>query len=126
MPRKQTSDPGKTTTRARQATSAGRRRRSTVATASFRRFYDLAPDMFAIVDATSGRVLDCNRALETCIGYPKQEIVGRDVFDLYHRIPASGFPKTSRTSFSRSLDRPTHPRRDATVGPAWVWLSRLG
>ena len=53
-------------------------------TASYRRFYDLAPDMFAIIDAKTGRVLDCNRALATCTGYSRQEIVGRNVFELYH------------------------------------------
>ena len=41
--------------------------------------------MFAIIDAKTGRVLDCNLALATCTGYPKREIVGRDVFDLYHQ-----------------------------------------
>ena len=40
--------------------------------------------MFAIVDAKTGRMLDCNRALVICTGYPKEEIVGRNVFDLYH------------------------------------------
>lgn len=59
-------------------------RRSESATASYRRFYNLAPDMFAIIDAKTGRVLDCNRALATCTGYTRQEIVGRNVFDLYH------------------------------------------
>ena len=59
--------------------------RSKAATASYRRFYDLAPDMFAIIDAKTGCVLDCNRALATATGYEKREIVGRNVFDLYDR-----------------------------------------
>ena len=67
----------------RRSGSEGRARRPRVAGASFKRRYDLAPDMFAIVDTKSGRVLDCNRALVTCIGYPKREIVGRSVLDLY-------------------------------------------
>ena len=64
--------------------SGGPRRRSKAATASYRRFYDLAPDMFAIIDAKTGAVLDCNRALASGLGYTTQEIVGRNVFDLYH------------------------------------------
>ena len=61
----------------------GSRRRSKAATASYRRFYDLAPDMFAIIDAKTGCVLDCNQALATATGYETREIVGRNVFDLY-------------------------------------------
>ncbi len=57
--------------------------------------------MFAIVDAKSGRVLDCNRALETCIGYPKQEIVGRDVFDLYDPAHAERAKQVSREFVKR-------------------------
>ena len=59
------------------------RRRAKAATASYRRFYDLAPDMFAIIDAKTGCVLDCNRALATATGHEMREIVGRNVFDLY-------------------------------------------
>ena len=62
----------------------GSRRRSKAATASYRRFYDLAPDMFAIIDAETGRVLDCNRALTAATGYAKRELVGRDVFVYVH------------------------------------------
>jgi PAS domain S-box-containing protein len=40
--------------------------------------------MFAIIDADTSRVVDCNRALTAATGYEKKEIVGRDVFDLYH------------------------------------------
>ena len=71
-------------THEQSSTAGGPRRRSKGATASYRRFFDLAPDMFAIVDAKTGTVLDCNRALAASIGYTTQEIVGRNVFDLYH------------------------------------------
>ena len=39
--------------------------------------------MFAIIDAKTGCVLDCNQALANGIGYTTREIVGRNVFDLY-------------------------------------------
>ncbi len=46
--------------------------------------YDNAPDMCASVDAATARVLECNQTLATALGYAKEEIVGRPVFDLYH------------------------------------------
>ena len=64
--------------------NGGSSRRPKAATAFYRRFYDLAPDMFALIDAKTGRVLACNRALTAATGYAKREIVGRSVFDLYH------------------------------------------
>ena len=54
----------------------------TASTAAYRRFYRLAPDMFAIVDATTSVVVDCNPALSNVTGYSKGDIVGCDVFDL--------------------------------------------
>ena len=50
------------------------RPRSETGTGSYRRFYDLAPDMFAVVDAKSGLVLGCNRTLTVATGYRKREI----------------------------------------------------
>ena len=47
-----------------------------------RRFYQLAPDMFAMVDANTSVLLDCNPALSKVTGYSKADMVGRDVFDL--------------------------------------------
>lgn len=52
----------------------GSRRRSKTSTASYRRFYELAPDTFAIIDAKTGRVLGCNRALVSTTGDAKREI----------------------------------------------------
>ena len=75
---------GRVMTHDQLSVNHGSRRRSKAAAASYRRFYDLAPDMFAIIDAETGRVLDCNRALTAATGYAKRELVGRDVFDLYH------------------------------------------
>ncbi len=51
--------------------------------AAYRRVYDLAPDMFAIVDAKTACIIDCNRALIDTTGFAKDELVGRSVFDLY-------------------------------------------
>ncbi len=46
--------------------------------------YENAPDMFASVDVATARVLLCNRTLARTLGYTREEIVGRQVYDLYH------------------------------------------
>ena len=55
---------------------------TTASVEAYRRFYHLAPDMFAIVDAATSVVVDCNPALSNVTGHPKGDIVGRDIFDL--------------------------------------------
>ena len=65
--------------------------------ASYQRFYELAPDMLAIVEATTGRVLDCNQALTAATGYAKHEIVGHSVFDVYHEDHRERARQLSRT-----------------------------
>lgn len=55
--------------------------------ASEKKYFDLyenAPDMYVSVDAETGLIERCNRTLSTVLGYPKEEIVGRSLFDLYH------------------------------------------
>lgn len=47
--------------------------------------YENAPDMFASVDIATEKITDCNQTLATVLGLTKQEIVGRSIFDLYHR-----------------------------------------
>ena len=49
--------------------------------------YDLAPDMFASVDAQTATIIECNQTLATALGYTKEEIIGRPIFDMY--APAS-------------------------------------
>ncbi|MBF0189257.1 MAG: response regulator, partial [Magnetococcales bacterium] len=51
----------------------------------YRDLYDNAPDMYASVDAESATVKQCNLTLAKKLGYTKEEIVGRPIFDLYHR-----------------------------------------
>jgi diguanylate cyclase (GGDEF)-like protein/PAS domain S-box-containing protein len=46
--------------------------------------YDNAPDMFASVDGTTRRVIECNQTLASALGYTKDEIIGRDASELYH------------------------------------------
>ena len=46
--------------------------------------YDNAPDMFVSIDATTAKIIRCNRAFATAMGYTKEEIIGRPIFDMCH------------------------------------------
>ena len=99
---------------------------STASVEACRRFYNLAPDMFAIVDATTSAVLDCNPALSAVTGYSKGEIVGRDVFDLCDRRSASRARVMSR-QFLRTRETQTTELtlmcRDGRLVPVSVSVS---
>ena len=45
--------------------------------------YDNAPDMFISVDGKTATILKCNQTLAKILGFTKEEIIGRPVFDLY-------------------------------------------
>ena len=88
--------------------SAGERLRASKE--MYRDLYDNAPDMFCSVDAASGRVVQCNRALTEKTGYTKAEIIGRHIFDLYHPDCLEAV-KRARKSFQKTGDerRPIPP-----------------
>lgn len=46
--------------------------------------YDNAPDMYASVDAETALIRQCNQTLADNLGYLKEEIIGRPIFDIYH------------------------------------------
>lgn len=46
--------------------------------------YENAPDMFASVDATTRKIIECNQTLASALGYSKDEIIGRNASELYH------------------------------------------
>ena len=48
-----------------------------------RDFFENAPDMFASVDAETGLIKHCNRAVETMLGKPRDQIIGQPVFSVY-------------------------------------------
>lgn len=52
--------------------------------ARYHDLYDNAPDMFASVEAATARIIVCNQTLASRLGYGKEEITGRPVFELYH------------------------------------------
>lgn len=52
--------------------------------AKYQDLFDNAPDMYASVDAETTKIIECNRTLTTTLGYTKEELIGRSVFDIYH------------------------------------------
>ncbi|MBU2262261.1 MAG: PAS domain S-box protein [Proteobacteria bacterium] len=64
------------------------RRRSAIALrASEAKYYDLyenAPDMYFSVDVKTANITECNNTLVNTIGYAKEDIVGRSIFEIYH------------------------------------------
>ena len=46
--------------------------------------YDNAPDMFVFVDAKTANIIRCNQTVVETLGYPREEIIGRSIFERYH------------------------------------------
>jgi len=50
----------------------------------YRDLYENAPDMMVSVDPATATIVQCNRTTLTKLGYSREEIIGRSIFDLYH------------------------------------------
>lgn len=48
----------------------------------YRDLYEHAPDMYVSVSADSGRLVECNQTVCQVLGYSKEELIGRPVFEL--------------------------------------------
>lgn len=46
--------------------------------------YENAPDMYASANSQTMLIEECNRTLAKTLGYAKEEIIGRPLFDIYH------------------------------------------
>lgn len=46
--------------------------------------YENAPDMYASVDVKTARIIHCNQTLADNLGFRKEEVIGRLVFEIYH------------------------------------------
>ncbi len=53
--------------------------------ASYKDLYHNSPNMLASIHAETGRVLNCNQVLADKLGWTRDEIIGRDIFSLYHQ-----------------------------------------
>ncbi len=52
--------------------------------AKYHDLFDNAPDMFCSVDAKTSKLLNCNLTLARALGFSRESLVGRPVFELYH------------------------------------------
>ena len=75
------------------------RQRLSAAEQKYADFYDHAPDLLFSVDADSGRIQECNQTACDTLGYTKDEIIGRQTFEICH--PDS--QETSRRTFQEFL-----------------------
>ena len=50
----------------------------------YRNFYDYTIEMHASVDAKTAKVIECNQTLVDSLAYTKKEIIGKEIFELYH------------------------------------------
>lgn len=75
-------------TNARLAAEMAERQRASealrAAKVRYEDLFDNSPDMYVVVDAANGRMLECNQTVLTETGYGRDEILGRPVGDLYH------------------------------------------
>lgn len=46
--------------------------------------YDNAPDMYASADTQTTLIEECNMTLTSTLGYSKEDIIGRPLFDIFH------------------------------------------
>ncbi|MFC1884924.1 PAS domain S-box protein [Thermodesulfobacteriota bacterium] len=51
--------------------------------AKYQDLYDNAPDMFLSIDFSTATIIECNKTMTETLGYRKEEIINRSVFDLY-------------------------------------------
>jgi PAS domain S-box-containing protein len=50
----------------------------------YKGFYDESPDMLFSVDAETGNIIECNDTLTTNLGYSKDEVIGKNIIEMYH------------------------------------------
>ena len=65
------------------------------AEAYYRDLYENAPDMMAVVDLVTGKILECNQTLADVIGRGKEEITGSSFLDLYAPVSREAARQTS-------------------------------
>ncbi len=70
--------------------------------AKYQDLYDSAPDMFVSVDTKNANIIDCNHTLANALGYTKEEIIGRPVFDIYAPDSAEYAKKTMFSVFVKT------------------------
>lgn len=55
-----------------------------ISKASYQDLYENAPDMYVSVDAHTSKILRCNQTLCDVLGFSKNELIDRSIFEVYH------------------------------------------
>jgi len=55
----------------------------TEASAKYHDLYENSPDCLMSVDVETGRIIECNSRVPQTVGIPREEIIGRKLFDMY-------------------------------------------
>src|SRR5262249_53765325 len=88
-----------------------------------REIIDLAPDAFFLVDHLNARFTDVNQAACRMLGYNRDELIGKSIFDI---IPPEDAPRPDAVKASLlatgRVDRAewTQKRKDGTLAPVEV------
>jgi PAS domain S-box-containing protein len=62
--------------------------------AKYHDLYDYAPDMFTSVDVATAKIIECNQTFCEVMGYTREEVIGRSIFEMYH---PDSFERTKNT-----------------------------
>ncbi len=88
----------------------------------FRLLFDESPVMYAIVEAHTAVILQCNQTLATKLGYPKDELEGKTLFDIYsptvHSSVRNTFTKFLKTGSINSNERQIICKDGSTIDVA--------
>jgi PAS domain S-box-containing protein len=85
----------------------------------YRKLYDNAPDMLASIDPNTAKIIQCNQTVATALGYTKEELVGRSIFEIYH--PGSidrakeAFCSFVKTGSSRAIELQLERKDGSTI-----------
>ena len=64
------------------------------AEAKYHDLYDYAPDMFTSIDVATAKIIECNQTFCEVMGYTREEVIGRSIFEMYH---PDSFERTKNT-----------------------------
>ena len=92
----------------------------------YRRMFDLDPDALLVVDSETQRLLDANAAASRMYGCSREELVGRDITDLWAE-PATAGDAASAVSSADATLVPVrrHRRRNGEAFPVEVAASTI-
>ncbi|GEM_PF-886768 len=83
-----------------------------LAETKYRQLYDRSPDLYRTIN-TSGIILDCNDAYAKSLGYTKEEIIGKSIFD-----------HVDETSLDELNDSFVAWKKEGHVTSRQIWLKR--